>query len=104
MVDLDPAEGLWARACRDPLFTAIVIDHHSGPGLTDTRLTHCSTTARILLRAKAELPGAKTQEKSAISSWINPPRGLVFCLICGKTDKRQGAMISWLRSEGGGWR
>lgn len=27
-----------------------------------------------------------------------------FCLICGKKDKQHSTMISWLRSEGGGWR
>ncbi len=39
VIDLDSAEGLGSSACRQPLLTAIVIDHHSGPSLANTRLT-----------------------------------------------------------------
>lgn len=39
VVDLDPAEGLRSGAGRHPLLAAIVIDHHSGPSLANTRLT-----------------------------------------------------------------
>ncbi len=35
---------------------------------------------------------------------MNPRRVWCFCLICGKKDKQHSTMISWLRSEGGGWR
>lgn len=36
VVNLDPAESLGARAGRDPLLIAVIVDHHSGPRLTDT--------------------------------------------------------------------
>lgn len=39
VIDLDPAEGLRSSAGRQPLLAAIVIDHHSGPSLANTRLT-----------------------------------------------------------------
>lgn len=38
VVDLDSAEGLLAGARRQPLLVAIVVDHHSGPSLANTRL------------------------------------------------------------------
>ena len=39
VVDLDPAEGLGPRPRREPLLVAVVVDHHRGPSLADTRLT-----------------------------------------------------------------
>lgn len=39
MIDLDSAEGLGPSTRRQPLLIAIVIDHHSGPSLANTRLT-----------------------------------------------------------------
>lgn len=39
VIDLDSAEGLGSSARRQPLLIAIVIDHHSGPSLANTRLT-----------------------------------------------------------------
>lgn len=39
VIDLDSAEGLGSIARRQPLLVAIVIDHHSGPSLANTRLT-----------------------------------------------------------------
>lgn len=39
VIDLDSAEGLRSSACRQPLLVAIVVDHHSGPSLANTRLT-----------------------------------------------------------------
>lgn len=43
MIDLDSAEGLGSSARRQPLFIAIVIDHHSGPSLANTGLTERET-------------------------------------------------------------
>lgn len=48
VIDLDSAEGLRPSARRQPLLIAIVIDHHSGPSLANTRLTHCSARVEIL--------------------------------------------------------
>ena len=39
VIDLDSAECLGSSARRQPLLIAIVIDHHSGPSLANTRLT-----------------------------------------------------------------
>lgn len=39
VIDLDSAESLGSSARRQPLLIAIVIDHHSGPSLANTRLT-----------------------------------------------------------------
>lgn len=39
VIDLDSAECLGSSAGRQPLLIAIVIDHHSGPSLANTRLT-----------------------------------------------------------------
>lgn len=39
MIDLDAAEGLGARASRQPSLVAVIIEHHSGPAGADNRLT-----------------------------------------------------------------
>lgn len=39
VVDLDAAETLGARACRQPSLIAVIIKHHSGPAGADNRLT-----------------------------------------------------------------
>lgn len=38
VVDLDPTEGLRSGAGWHPLLAAIVVDHHRGPSLANTRL------------------------------------------------------------------
>lgn len=48
VIDLDSAEGLGSSACRKPLLVTVVIDHHSGPSLANTRLTHCSARVETL--------------------------------------------------------
>ena len=39
VIDLDAAEGLGARASRQPSLVAVIIEHHSGPAGADNRLT-----------------------------------------------------------------
>lgn len=39
VIDLDSAEGLGASTSRQPLLIAIIVDHHGGPSLANTRLT-----------------------------------------------------------------
>lgn len=38
VVDLDSAEGLGARASRQPSLVAVIVNHHSGPAGADDRL------------------------------------------------------------------
>lgn len=44
MIDLDSAEGLGSSTSWQPLLIAIVIGHHSGPSLANTRLTGTQST------------------------------------------------------------
>lgn len=48
VVDLDPAESLRPCSCREPHLIPIIIDHHRGPSLADTGLTHCWARIEIL--------------------------------------------------------
>lgn len=77
MIDLDSAEGLGSSARRQPLLIAIVIDHHSGPSLANTRLTvrqevkterHKSVGSFGSMKATTEL--LKTKSHSGCSQEI----------------------------------
>lgn len=39
VIDLDSAEGLGSSTSREPLLSAVIVDHHSGPSLANTGLT-----------------------------------------------------------------
>lgn len=48
MIDLDSAEDLGSNTSREPLLIAIVVDHHSGPSLANTRLTGTAEAQTML--------------------------------------------------------
>lgn len=50
VIDLDSAEGLGSCPRWQPLLIAIVIDHHSGPSLANTRLTGIETKTQNELK------------------------------------------------------
>lgn len=64
VIDLDSAEALRSSTCWQPLLIAIIVDHHSGPSLADTRLT--TTKSKIQFMGEFVWKYQPKEEESAL--------------------------------------